>query len=443
MAILVSLVFVAYTFILPNMALATPVPDTGQTKCYNNTNEEIPCPQPGEPFYGQDAQYSVNPPSYTKLDANGNPLPDSTSSWAMVRDNVTGLIWENKTDDGSLHDKDISYNWQDAQDVFIASLNANHFGGFSDWRLPTAKELSSIIFRDVYNPSINTNYFPNTLASAYWSSTPDKSDINLAWWVYFYDGCIYHHKTKLEYSNVRAVRGRQLLNNYVENGDGTVTDTNTDLMWQQDGTSQRTWEGALAYCENLTLAGYNDWRLPNINELHSLVDFERYNPSINTTYFITMGSAYWSSTSFTGDLTHASDVDFYYGGIGNGLYNKTTYYYVRAVRGPITTIIKLCSFEAAPKANMVTLEWSTETEIDNAGFNLYRSESENGNYIKINTSLIPAKGSPTQGASYEFIDNNVKNRKTYYYKLEDIDLNGTSTMHGPVSAMPRWIYGQK
>jgi hypothetical protein len=57
--------------------------------------------------------------------------------------------------------------------------------------------------------------------------------------------------------------------------------------------------------------------------------------------------------------------------------------------------------------------------------------------VKINASLIPAEGSATQGASYQFIDKNVKNRTTYYYKLEDIDLNGTSTMHGPVSATPR------
>jgi len=57
--------------------------------------------------------------------------------------------------------------------------------------------------------------------------------------------------------------------------------------------------------------------------------------------------------------------------------------------------------------------------------------------------LIPAKGAVTQGSSYEIIDKDVKNRKTYYYKLEDIDLNGTSTMHGPVSAMPRLIYRLK
>ena len=105
------------------------------------------------------------------------------------------------------------------------------------------------------------------------------------------------------------------------------------------------------------------------------------------------------------------------------------------------TLVELSSLAATPSNQRTTIHWSTESELDNAGFNLYRSETENGDYAKINTSLIPAKGSSTQGANYEFIDNDVKNRKTYYYNLEDIDLNGKSTMHGPVSATPRLIYG--
>ena len=105
------------------------------------------------------------------------------------------------------------------------------------------------------------------------------------------------------------------------------------------------------------------------------------------------------------------------------------------------TLVTLIDFKAISGNRMVIFTWSTESEIDNAGFNLYRSESENGEYKKINDSLIPAEGSYIQGASYKFIDKDVKNRKTYYYKLEDIDLSGKSTMHGPVSAMPRWIYG--
>ena len=63
------------------------------------------------------------------------------------------------------------------------------------------------------------------------------------------------------------------------------------------------------------------------------------------------------------------------------------------------------------------------------------------NTIKINAALIPARGSSSQGAAYEFVDKEVKNRKTYWYKLEDIDINGVTTFHGPVSAKPRLIFG--
>jgi len=60
--------------------------------------------------------------------------------------------------------------------------------------------------------------------------------------------------------------------------------------------------------------------------------------------------------------------------------------------------------------------------------------------VKINGALIPAEGSGTQGATYMFIDRNVSNRKTYYYKLQDTDLEGKSTFNGPASTTPRWIY---
>jgi hypothetical protein len=63
--------------------------------------------------------------------------------------------------------------------------------------------------------------------------------------------------------------------------------------------------------------------------------------------------------------------------------------------------------------------------------------------VKINPSLIPAEGSPTSDATYKYVDIDVKNRTTYYYKLEDIDLNGKSTVHGSVSATPRILMRQK
>lgn len=103
--------------------------------------------------------------------------------------------------------------------------------------------------------------------------------------------------------------------------------------------------------------------------------------------------------------------------------------------------ITLASFMATPKTGQVILKWVTESEIDNAGFNIYRAETENGAYVKINDLIISAKGAATEGASYDFSDKHVKLWKTFYYKLEDIDLNGTATMHGPVSATPRLLSG--
>ncbi|MCX5894658.1 MAG: hypothetical protein NTZ51_02330 [Proteobacteria bacterium] len=105
------------------------------------------------------------------------------------------------------------------------------------------------------------------------------------------------------------------------------------------------------------------------------------------------------------------------------------------------TLIKLAGFKAIAGNREVRLEWVTESEVDNAGFNIYRAETEDGEYIQINDSLIAAEGSATGGAPYIYADTGVQNRKTYYYKLEDIDVWGRSTLHGPEKATPRFMYG--
>ena len=114
------------------------------------------------------------------------------------------------------------------------------------------------------------------------------------------------------------------------------------------------------------------------------------------------------------------------------------YYDMGAYEYQPSTLIELSLFTVIPKSKAVILVWSTASEIDTAGFKIYRAESKNGYYININSEIIPAKGSSAQGAVYEFTDANVTNRKTYWYKLEDIDLNGMSTLHGPVTATP-WL----
>ena len=145
--------FCAFLF-LATISFAVPVPDTGQTKCYDNSVESS-CPVPGQPFYGQDAQYGINSQSYTDL-GNG-----------IVRDNVTGLEW---VKDGNLMatrdpgfdtdgtSGDGAVTWQHALD-YVAKLNNDDYLGHSDWRLPTIKELSTLVDSSRFNPSINTTYF--------------------------------------------------------------------------------------------------------------------------------------------------------------------------------------------------------------------------------------------------------------------------------------------
>jgi Protein of unknown function (DUF1566) len=375
-------------------AFAAPVPDTGQTKCYDVEGSAITCPSPGQPLYGQDANYNINPMSYTKLDGSGNPLPDSATSWVTVKDNVTGLVWETKTNqDGKTdynnpHDADNTYTWFDNNPAtnggysgplnewntegFIRALNAANYGGYSDWRLPTVKELSKIANFSISpyagKPAINAGYFLNTAASWYWSSTASSSNTKNAWFVDFsYGSDFIFDKDVACYA--RAVRGGKsgalgysvigsfdtmgsglsddvstAIGGYADNGDGTVTDTSSGLMWQQKaGSSTQTWEQALAYCEGLNLGGHTDWRLPTIKELGSLVDYSRYNPAINTTYFPNEAASwYWSSTTLASGYGYAWIVDFNYGYDSNN--RKTDSNYVRSVRGgqsgvPIVTVL--------------------------------------------------------------------------------------------------------
>ena len=118
--------------------------------------------------------------------------------------------------------------------------------------------------------------------------------------------------------------------------------------------------------------------------------------------------------------------------------------------GGSPTVIALSQFEALPGDGAVTLMWTTESEKDTTGFNIYRGKVGFGRsgrvnldsveMEKINTTLIQSKGSATTGAEYTYTDDDVKNGFTYIYKLEDVDINGVATEHGPVTVTPRWIH---
>jgi hypothetical protein len=293
LSILAALIFI----MLPVVVYAAPVPDTGQTQSYTDT-------------FGEDSDYTINQPSFTDL-GNG-----------IVRDNVTRLEWQQATAPGT-------YTWQQALEYCDSLV----LGGKDDWRLPTVKELSTLVDSSIPYPSptINTSYFPDTVANGYWSSTACAGDTNSAWYVYFAYGYVYDSSKGTSYC-VRAVRGGRTENHFIDNGNGTITDTSTGLMWQQAYLVQSEcgWEPVLTMCENLALGGYSDWRLPNRNELQSIVNYSSYNPA--TYLYIPVGMrGFWSSTTDAGNTGVAWYVDFYDGVIGG--YFKDYGRFFRAVRG--------------------------------------------------------------------------------------------------------------
>ena len=115
---------------------------------------------------------------------------------------------------------------------------------------------------------------------------------------------------------------------------------------------------------------------------------------------------------------------------------RTTPWEIGADDIAATTAVELVSFEAFGVDGAVELRWETGSELDNLGFHLYRSLTEEGPFDQITTSVIPGLGSSPEGAKYAYRDSGLTNGVTYFYKLEDIETTGATELHGPVSATP-------
>ncbi|MFW6163421.1 MAG: DUF1566 domain-containing protein, partial [Planctomycetota bacterium] len=310
--------------------LPYPIVDTGQVRCYD-ARSEVAFPEPGEPFYGQDAQYVANPPRYRD---NGD---------GTVSDMVTGLMWQK--------DPGEKKTFRQA----VAGAQKCSLGGHDDWRLPTIKELYSLILFSGTDPDprsadtarcrpfIDTDAFvfrygdprrgeriidaQYATATRYVSATmggnPTMFGVNFA------DGRIKGYpvgatprRRPEKTYHVMYVRGNPAYgrNDFHDNGDGTVTDRATGLTWQQaDSGRGMNWQEALAYAEGLTLAGHDDWRLPNAKELQSVVDYSRspdatrsaaIDPIFEVTTITNEGGkadapCYWTGTTHAG-LSRAS-----------------------------------------------------------------------------------------------------------------------------------------
>lgn len=307
--------------------------DTAQIRCYNDRSE-IEYPNARADWFGQDAQYAGNQPSYKD---NGD---------GTVTDLNTGLMWQS--------DPGAKMTFSQA----VAGAPKCRLAGHRDWRLPTIKELYSLILftgtdpdptarsTSQQKPFIDTKYFKfkygdpargeRIIDSQFATSTKYVSTTmhgaETMFGVNFADGRIKGYgiknpRTRGEKTfHVLYVRSntRYGKNEFKDNGDGTVTDAATGLMWmkvdsgalkagrKKDG--KLNWQEALKWAENLEYAGHSDWRLPNVKELQSIVDYTRspattksaaINPVFAATSFVAEGGKkdfanYWSNT------THAS-----------------------------------------------------------------------------------------------------------------------------------------
>ncbi|WP_339661753.1 DUF1566 domain-containing protein [uncultured Polaribacter sp.] len=289
---------------------------TGQVVTYGEDGEILEGLKPKDSLYGQDANYLKGKKmSYLK---NGN---------GIITDNNSGLMWEEiPTSEG--------FDWQGAKE-YAENLE---LGGYDDWRLPTAKELYSISDFSTGWPYINTNYFSLVnnehvdKSEQYWADNKyvghtEEGQYAAAFGVNHATGHIKayageepkdrgdrkgpppgNQKPKGQegekrdenrppppgngerptgnpmLKHVRAVRGATYgINDFKDNGDETITDHATGLMWSKnDSKKGLDWKNALVYAEGSELAGYSDWRLPNIKELQGIVDYN-YAPGAKDT----------------------------------------------------------------------------------------------------------------------------------------------------------------
>ncbi|NQT62160.1 MAG: DUF1566 domain-containing protein [Candidatus Marinimicrobia bacterium] len=310
--------------------------DTGQIKYYNN-QDEISAPVSGASFYGQDASINGHQPDYTD---NGD---------GTVTDNVTGLMWQQSTDlngDGitNVTDKRSQANAEAGADTFSLA-------GYDDWRLPSIKEAYSLFMFSGEDPSgyegtdteglipfVNTNYFDvaygdtdageriidgQYASTTLYVGTTMGGDATM-FGVNFVDGRIKGYptgpmpgQTEDKQFYVLYVRGNELYgqNEFVDNGDTTVSDVATGLMWMQnDSQVGMDWEAALTWTQTKNTQGYlgySDWRVPNAKELHSILDYTRSpqttnSAAIDTVFSCTIISdeggdpnyaSYWSSST--------------------------------------------------------------------------------------------------------------------------------------------------
>ena len=298
---------------------------------------------------GQNIIYTNNDDAYYQsgIKENFNKINNT------IIDNITNLKWQNNKETITLklsQNKAISY---------CSNLNLDND---NNWRLPSIQELLTLINYGKANSSISNIFIDNNMDNntdnntsnnisnnnkannknkaknnnnlSYWSSTIYKKDSSLAWGIDFKYGDDFHQNIKHKF-NIRCVSGDKLIKSKFKrnNKSKIVKDITLNLQWQDNNnskTTEKTFQEAISHCENLSLGGYNNWRLPNIKELLSITDKDNessINPIFKNTSLIWL---YWSSTTDVSSNDFARAIWFRNG--GDWIYPKSSLNFTRCVR---------------------------------------------------------------------------------------------------------------
>ncbi|WP_040335133.1 Lcl domain-containing protein [Candidatus Magnetobacterium casense] len=270
-----------------------------------------------------------------------------------MTDNLTGLVWAKDAGTPTVGNcAGGSMDWQAALD-YVACLNAANYLGYSDWRLPNVNELESVINAgEAYVAKwLNAQGFINLQSNVYWSSTSYSGNTSFAWRVHMDDGGVSAYGKSYDYCvwPVRSGQSGPFGNSaiwstgqtksyaagddgalqkgvvwpsprFTDNGDQTVTDNLTGLMWTKNANlpgTTKTLQEAIDYVASMNSGagtyGFTDWRLPNRKDLRSLSDYGNYapplprgHPSIPSGHpFTNVQYGYWSSTSYAPNTSRA------------------------------------------------------------------------------------------------------------------------------------------
>ena len=273
--------------------------DTNCSQAYTVGNFNFP--------YGQDAHYLRKPYSRSFT----GPTLVGASDY-ITTDNITSLVWKTCLEGLSGANCGTgtasTYTWTAAVSACTALNSGAGYAGRTDWRLPSIKELRTLPNYGT-SPAYDKTYFPGTVSNNYWTSTVRAALTTNAYFMSASGGDFFGTKTTATY-NARCVSGTDSkIQTLTDNGDGTVSESQTGLLWQKclngqnatdcSGTASSVyWSDAVTACENLSFAGRTNWRLPDVNELKNLIVDSQTGPYINLTYFPNLSNSdCWSSTS--------------------------------------------------------------------------------------------------------------------------------------------------